>query len=465
MYLDDTTQSIEVLLGEIIATTECDIVAAFEDLTATTFTIGANDLTTHGTAPVIAVPPPDSAVKRRVKELTIHNADTISHEITVRYASADGDRIVWKGDVLSGATKCWGNGAWASDVLDLAATALPEMDGAAAVGTAKQWAREDHVHPSDDSKADLASPDFTGVPTAPNPTIGDDTTQLATTAWANDEIAAQAVRYDAAQSLSDAQKTQARSNIAAALAGHLVGLTLSTAGSSATFSVAAGSAADSTGVDLMRLASALSKTTSAWAAGSGNGALDTGSISASSWYWTFLIKNPANQAVDVLITKAVAGSVPAPTLPTGFTLFRYIGSLKTNASSQWVSFKQVGDSFLWATQVLDVGGSTAYGVNVTATTISVPLGVNVDAMIAGAVSGTVAMAAMLLSSPLVPQVNGSTSAFHSAFIYTAGQFGFCNVRVLTNTSGQVNISVSAASPAISVYLNTFGWVDRRGRDG
>jgi hypothetical protein len=55
--------------------------------------------------------------------------------------------------------------------------------------------------------------------------------------------------------------------------GYIAGLTLSTAGSSAAFSVAAGVTTDGTNADMMTLASALSKTTSAWAAGNGMGLL------------------------------------------------------------------------------------------------------------------------------------------------------------------------------------------------
>jgi hypothetical protein len=89
------------------------------------------------------------------------------------------------------------------------ATAAPLMDSAAAVGTAIKYAREDHVHPSDTSRASVsyvnsqvaslapvayvdaqdatkaptASPTFTGSPTAPTPTAGDHSTKLATTAF------------------------------------------------------------------------------------------------------------------------------------------------------------------------------------------------------------------------------------------------------------------------------------------
>jgi len=63
------------------------------------------------------------------------------------------------------------------------ATNPPLMDGTAAVGTSLAYAREDHVHPSDTSRAPLASPALTGIPTGPTATVGTNTTQLATTAF------------------------------------------------------------------------------------------------------------------------------------------------------------------------------------------------------------------------------------------------------------------------------------------
>lgn len=48
-----------------------------------------------------------------------------------------------------------------------ASTTLPSMDGTAATGSGATWARADHVHPSDLSRAPLASPTFTGTVTVP----------------------------------------------------------------------------------------------------------------------------------------------------------------------------------------------------------------------------------------------------------------------------------------------------------
>ena len=68
-------------------------------------------------------------------------------------------------------------------VIGQASSAAPAMDGTAAVGTSLRYARADHVHASDTSRAPLASPTFTGTPAAPTAAVDTNTTQLATTAY------------------------------------------------------------------------------------------------------------------------------------------------------------------------------------------------------------------------------------------------------------------------------------------
>ena len=68
-------------------------------------------------------------------------------------------------------------------VVGQASGTTPAMDSVAAVGTSLRYARADHVHPSDTTKANLASPTFTGTPAAPTATVDTSTTQLATTAF------------------------------------------------------------------------------------------------------------------------------------------------------------------------------------------------------------------------------------------------------------------------------------------
>ena len=81
-------------------------------------------------------------------------------------------------------------------VLGQAGATAPAMDGTASIGTGTRFARADHIHPTDTSRAPLASPALTGTPTAPTPANGTNTTQIATTAFVRstrlDQLAAPA---------------------------------------------------------------------------------------------------------------------------------------------------------------------------------------------------------------------------------------------------------------------------------
>jgi hypothetical protein len=68
-------------------------------------------------------------------------------------------------------------------VLGQASAADPVINGTAAAGSSGRYARADHVHPTDTTRAPVASPTFTGTPAAPTPAADTDTTQLATTAY------------------------------------------------------------------------------------------------------------------------------------------------------------------------------------------------------------------------------------------------------------------------------------------
>ena len=72
----------------------------------------------------------------------------------------------------------------------------PLMNGTVAIGTSGTWARADHVHPVDTSRAPLASPTFTGVPAAPTAAPGTSTTQLATCAFVAASAAAGVVSFN-----------------------------------------------------------------------------------------------------------------------------------------------------------------------------------------------------------------------------------------------------------------------------
>lgn len=79
-----------------------------------------------------------------------------------------------------------------------ASTTIPLMDGTASAGTEMAFARGDHRHPTDTSRAPLASPTFTGTPAAPTAAAGTNTTQLATTAFVQTALGGYLTTSDAA---------------------------------------------------------------------------------------------------------------------------------------------------------------------------------------------------------------------------------------------------------------------------
>lgn len=247
---------------------------------------------------------------------------------------------------------------------------------------------------------------------------------------------------------------------------YLAGLTLSTAGSSTTMTIAAGTAADSTNVDMLTLASSLAKTTAAWAVGTATGGLDTGTIANSTWYHFHLIKRTDTAVVDVLVSL----SATAPTMPTNYTERRRIGSGRTDGSGNWTAFNQNGGEFLWSTAILDVDATNPGAAAVTRT-LTVPTGVIVNVLInvvqvntAGAVSpgfyGSALVqsdqAASITAAPLV-QV-GET--FGTGSNKDAGGY----LIVQTNTSAQIRTRLAASDGSVILRIATLGWIDPRGRE-
>jgi hypothetical protein len=234
------------------------------------------------------------------------------------------------------------------------------------------------------------------------------------------------------------------------LPNYLGGLALSNDATSATtvVDVATGAAASDDNTYTLALSSAFTKLLGGpFAAGSGTAGLDTGAVTASTWYHVYLIARTDTSAVDVLFSL----SATAPTVPSPFTKKRRIGSIKTNASSQIMAFTQLGDQFLWGVDlgydVYNGGGvAVAPGGLVTAT---VPLGIKTRAII-NTFNNT--GSAINVMSPDSQAVFGSMTLNNT----NAGQ-----LVIRTNTTSQVRVIGAAAGTGL--FIGTVGWFDNRGK--
>ncbi len=240
-----------------------------------------------------------------------------------------------------------------------------------------------------------------------------------------------------------AMKKATLANVAAAavpLRGYLGGLTLS-GGGSQTITIAAGEATSDDATTRMTLG-AFTKTFSNWAVGSGNGGL-TG-------------------VVDVLLST----SATAPTLPTNYTKQRRIGSIKTDAGPNIISFFQNGDTFLWSTMpALDV--NTTLSSTAASATVQTPLGVRTEGIFnVEFTSGTGTLAWLLSSLDIAdtaPGFGASPLGTFSVNLGTAASAIGAQARVWTNTSAQIRHRGNATDGASNIRLQTIGWVDPRGR--
>ena len=250
---------------------------------------------------------------------------------------------------------------------------------------------------------------------------------------------------------------------------YLNGLTINTTLGNALFGVAAGIAADGTNVAMMTLSSAYTKTTGTWAVGSGNGALDTGTIAVNSSYGVFEMQRLDTGVVDIIIAKGTAGVPPNPVLPSGYTLTRRIGYIMTDGSANIIPVIQHGDRFQYFTtpSVLDFNGTPSTGSR-TLENLSVPLGTVVEALFNIEIPGITGIddQYVWLSDPATADIaphNGSTplASYGLGVSQTGAQVSTSILQsCYTNTSGQIGMRGKTTNP---VQLQPIGWVDRRGK--
>lgn len=246
---------------------------------------------------------------------------------------------------------------------------------------------------------------------------------------------------------------------------HISGLVLSNNESDATndIDIAAGEARDSTNAEDIILASALTKRLdAAWAVGTAQGGLDTGSI-ANATYHVWLIKRSDTGVVDVLFSL----SATAPTMPTNYDYKRRIGSI-IRASGAIVPFVQDHIRFMRKTPVTDVNAAAVNNATAVTRNLSVPTGIRVGAintLVLGApISGAQAIVYYVLSDLSRTSTAAGPGNAHviSSWDGTAfgvpGSSGF--VETMTNTSAQISSrGYSTSYAGVTITIGTHGWVD------
>ena len=90
--------------------------------------------------------------------------------------------------------------------------------------------------------------------------------------------------------------------------------------------------------------------------GSGANGLDTGSEASSTWYYVWVIYN------GTTVASLLSTSATAPTMPSGYTYKARVGSVRNDASSNFVGFYQVGKTTYYDSYIstLSAGSATTF---------------------------------------------------------------------------------------------------------
>lgn len=187
---------------------------------------------------------------------------------------------------------------------------------------------------------------------------------------------------------------------------------------------------DSTGAVEMALTFKVKRLDALWAAGSSQGGLGSGTKAANTWYHCFVIKH-TNGTVDAgFDTSLTAANLLSR---SGYSYYRYVGSILTNASSNIIAFYQVGDMFLWKSPVIDWSGKIGTATTIT---LNVPYGISCHAYL-NVYSDTVNDYIAYFSSPNVTDMAPSTSAAPLFTIGTSEVYINRQVQIITNTLSQI----------------------------
>lgn len=133
--------------------------------------------------------------------------------------------------------------------------------------------------------------------------------------------------------------------------------------------ISAGEAMDDTNAQNMILSAALTKQIdAAWAVGTNQGGMDTGSVGNSTWYYIWLIKRSDTGVVDALYS----ASSSSPTMPANYDYKRLIGAVRTDGSANILGYTTLelcggGLYYRFNSEILDVDSTTQSTTQVTNT--------------------------------------------------------------------------------------------------
>lgn len=102
MVVNSTNETIELLLGASVATTQADFSCLFDEITPITMTPNETNGSSNNTTAVTIVGSPSSGNVRQVREILVINRDTVAIAVIIRYNNTSITRTLFKATLQAG---------------------------------------------------------------------------------------------------------------------------------------------------------------------------------------------------------------------------------------------------------------------------------------------------------------------------------------------------------------------------
>lgn len=102
IILTNTTDKIDVVLAGVITTNQLRCMTSWRDITTTAYTPGRTVINTNSTTDVDISGSPAASTQRVIDFISIHNTDTVSATVTIKFDANGTEYILFKATIASG---------------------------------------------------------------------------------------------------------------------------------------------------------------------------------------------------------------------------------------------------------------------------------------------------------------------------------------------------------------------------
>jgi hypothetical protein len=199
-------------------------------------------------------------------------------------------------------------------------------------------------------------------------------------------------------------------------------------------------------VVVANLATMTKRLNATWAAGSGNGGLDTGAVAASGTYFLYALRKVSDGSFDAVFSTSATIAGVNLSLLAGYTIVKCIGVVLTNASSIIRPFFMNGDEYSFVTPIRDAANITT-SLTSALLALTVPNGVKVKAKLRFMFSSSATTNSCLVHDPAkgILVAGGNDHGGNVGTMQVAGGFAVGSDFVWTNTARQVRHAAGATA--------------------